>query len=237
MLIVDKLYKSFGEKIAVRGLSLEVRDGEVFGFLGPNGAGKTTTIKMVVGLMKPESGVISIDGLTPDGGGTEYRARFGYIPDGPYLPEKLRSEEVLHFSGACYGIKGRELEERSIAALKEFGLEDQRFELVESLSHGMRQRLLFATQLLHRPSLLVVDEPMVGLDPESALKARGLFRSMADEGRAVFMSTHNLDVAEKVCDRIGIINEGRMIAMGDTKELLRNSKGLEEVFLKLTREV
>ncbi len=234
MLKLENVTKRFGKMVAVKRLSLRVKRGEVFAFLGPNGAGKTTTIKMIVGLMRPEHGRISLAGLSVAGGGAAYRRLFGYIPDGPYLPGKLKVDEFIRFSGATYGLGGGELEEKAVAALAEFGLLEQRGEMVENLSHGMRQRLLFAAQLLHHPSLLVVDEPMVGLDPESALRVRRLFRRMADEGRSVFMSTHNLEVAEKVSDRIAIIDKGKVLAMGSCRQLLKRGKDLEQVFLRLT---
>ena len=237
MIRLNGLKKRYGSFEAVRGIDLHVRKGEVFGFLGPNGAGKTTTIKMVAGLLKPSSGTVTIDGIDTAVDPVAAKRKIGYIPDRPYLYERLTGNEFLAFVGGIFGMEDSEVKERGAELLAFFGLGHFGRELVEGYSHGMKQRLTLAAALLHRPKLLVVDEPMVGLDPAGAKLIKQVFRRMADEGNTVFLSTHTLEVAEAICDRVAIINQGRIATLGTVDELkelhLTGGGNLEDVFLEL----
>jgi ABC-2 type transport system ATP-binding protein len=230
--------KRYGSFTAVDGLDLEVRRGEIFGFLGPNGAGKTTTIRMVAGVLEPTDGRIAIGGDDLASAPLEARARVGYIPDRPFLYEKLTGGEFLRFVAGLWGQAGPEVEARADRMLELFDLTRWKEELIESYSHGMRQKLLITSALLHGPELIVVDEPMVGLDPRAARILKDLFRAFAAEGGAVFLSTHTLEVAEALCDRIAILADGRILALGTMDELRAHARSggahLEEIFLKLT---
>jgi len=232
------LTKQFGKLLAVDRLDLEVRPGELFGFLGPNGAGKTTTIKMLVGMLKPTAGEIHINGTDARADPLAAKAMLGYLPDRPYLYDKLTAMEFMHFVGGLYLMGGDEVEKLSRELLEMFELKDWAGELIENFSHGMKQRLILSSALLHRPRLLIVDEPMVGLDPKGARLVKRIFRQLASSGRTVFMSTHTLEIAEEVCDRIAIINKGRIIALGTMDELRRINQEehdrLESIFLELT---
>jgi ABC-2 type transport system ATP-binding protein len=235
------LVKRFGGFAAVDGIDFDVVTGEVFGFLGPNGAGKTTTMRMIAGLIRPTSGSIAIDGHDLLAEPLAAKAVTSFIPDRPYLYEKLTGFEFLVFVGGLYDIARREAAERAGDLLERFGLAEWADSLVESYSHGMKQRLVFAAALLPEPKLLVVDEPMVGLDPRGARLVKGIFRRLCTDRRlAVFLSTHTMTVAEEVCDRIAIIHRGRIIASGTMDELRldadRPGSPLEEVFLTLTEE-
>lgn len=239
MIAIDSLNKKFGNFHAVRDLDLRIPPGEVFGFLGPNGAGKTTTIRMMVGLIKPTSGRVFIDGQDISRQPEEAKAVLGFIPDRPYLYEKITGREFLEFIADLHGLDSGDKRQKRIGELLIFfDLEDWGRELVESYSHGMRQRLIIAAALLHRPKVLIVDEPMVGLDPKGARLVKRLFFELAKKGMAIFMSTHSMEVAENMCRRIGIINEGRLIAVGTMAELREKAQStderLEPLFLKLT---
>jgi ABC-2 type transport system ATP-binding protein len=227
--------KTFGTKVAVDGLDLRVRAGELFAFLGPNGAGKTTTIKMVCGLLAPTSGVVRIGGLPATR--QEARQLLAYVPDQPFLYEKLTGREFLRFVVEMYGLD-RRLAERRIAELIEtFEMADYVDELCENYSQGMKQRLVFASALVHDPRVLIVDEPLVGLDPRSARIVKDLFVAQARAGVAVLMSTHLLSIAEELADTIGIIDHGRMLAQGTLAQLRERVKShgpLEDLFLILT---
>ena len=238
MIRLENIEKRYGKFQALHPLNLHVRKGEVFGFLGPNGAGKTTTIRMLAGVLVPTAGRVSINGVDLVQEPIESKKHVGYIPDRPYLYDKLTAREFLQFVGGMYGLSIEEIQIRGTELLMENGLLDRADELIEAYSHGMKQRLVLSAALLHKPQLLIVDEPMVGLDPHGAKKIKNQFRNIAQEGRTVFLSTHSLDVAQEVCDRVGILFKGKLIAMGTVEELLKNqsSSDLEEVFLKITQE-
>ena len=238
MIQVEHLSKLYGSFRAVDDVSLEVPRGEIHGFLGPNGAGKTTTIRMIAGLLKPSAGRVAIDGHDLARAPEAAKLALGFIPDRPYLYEKLTAEEFLRFHGGLYGLDGPEIARRSDEMLALFDLRGWRAELIESFSHGMKQRLVMCAAFLHRPRAVLVDEPMVGLDPRGALLIKEVFRDMSRAGVALLMSTHTLEVAEEMCDRISIIQGGRLIASGTVGELRTQAGGgdgaLTPVFLKLT---
>jgi ABC-2 type transport system ATP-binding protein len=227
---IEKRYAAFQ---ALHPLDLDVRAGEVFGFLGLNGAGKTTTLRMLAGVLPPTAGEVRINGLDLQRQPVEARRVMGFIPDRPYLYDKLTAREFLHFIGELYGMGGPALERRIDEVLAEHALEAWGNALVESFSHGMKQRLVLSGALLHRPLVLIVDEPMVGLDPSGARQIKKTFRDFAATGRTVFLSTHTLAVAAEVCDRLAIIHQGRIATMGTIDEVCRG-EALEEVFLRIT---
>lgn len=231
------LFKRYGEKIAVNDVSLEVRGGEVFGFLGPNGAGKTTTIKMIVGLLKPTSGSVRVAGYDVQTQPLQAKAASGYVPDSPNLYLKLSGRELLRFVGDLYEIQRTTVDGRIDELLRLFDLTEAQDDLIDSYSHGMKQKIALAAALIHDPRVLVLDEPTVGLDPKSARLIKDMLRQLADRGSAVFLSTHILEIAERMCDRIGIIDKGRLVAVGTMDELRALGKGersLEDIFLSLT---
>jgi ABC-2 type transport system ATP-binding protein len=238
MIQVESLVKRFGGFTAVDGVSLDVPAGEIHGFLGPNGAGKTTTIRMIAGLLKPTSGRVLVAGHDMAREPERAKASLGFIPDRPYLYEKLTAGEFLRFHAGLYGQDGDGVSRRVGELLELFELQRWEGELVESFSHGMRQRLVMCAAFLHRPPAVLVDEPMVGLDPRGARLIKDIFGRMAAKGVAVLMSTHTLEVAQEMCDRISIILSGRIIAQGSVEELRRLAGGHDEhlthVFLKLT---
>ncbi len=240
MIDLEGISKRFGSFYAVKDLSLHVAPGEVFGFLGPNGAGKTTTMKMLVGLIRPTAGKVAVDGVDVVADPIRARQIIGYIPDRPYLYEKLTAREFLTFTAGIYGMDVAAQAERAGELLELFGLGQWAGELIETYSHGMKQRLTMAAAVLHRPRLLVVDEPMVGLDPRGAVLVKNLFRRMVADGEGtVFLSTHTLEVAEELCDRVAILQHGQIIAQGDL-DAIRAQAGdagdarLESLFLRLT---
>ena len=238
MIRLINVTKTFKALHAVDQLSLEVGEGAIFGFLGPNGAGKTTTIKMMAGILQPTSGQILIDGIDLSRDPTAAKKRIGFIPDRPFLYEKLTAVEFLRFIAGLYGMNRHgTLLSRIEDMLDRFDLFHWKDELIESYSHGMKQRLVMSAALLHEPKVLIVDEPMVGLDPRGARLVKDIFQDRARKGTTVFMSTHSLDVAQEVCGEIGIIQAGRLIAQGSAEHLgeVANMKGsLESIFLKLT---
>jgi ABC-2 type transport system ATP-binding protein len=234
---VRHLAKHFGDKVAVDDVSLDVNGGEIFGFLGPNGAGKTTTIKMIVGLLQPTSGTVLVDGYDIQAQPLPAKAASGYVPDEPNLYAKLTGRELLRFVGDLYGVDRQQAERRLTELLRLFDLTQAGDDPIDSYSHGMRQKTSMAAALVHDPRVLVLDEPTVGLDPKSARLVKDILRQTAERGRAVFLSTHILEIAERMCDRIGIINRGRLIATGTMAELRSLGKGessLEDIFLALT---
>jgi ABC-2 type transport system ATP-binding protein len=232
------LQKRYGSFEAVKGLDLTVNRGEIFGFLGPNGAGKTTTIRMVAGVLQPSGGSVLIDGADMEKEPERAKAHIGYVPDRPYLYEKLTGAEFIRFVASLWEKDPGAAMERASRLLRLFDLEAWRDELVESYSHGMRQKLLITSALCHHPDLIVVDEPMVGLDPRSARILKDLLRAFVDGGGTVFLSTHTLEVAEALCDRLAIIQRGKVIASGTMEELRTRSESgaahLEEIFLEVT---
>jgi ABC-2 type transport system ATP-binding protein len=238
MIQLIDLSKQFGRFAAVDRINLKVDPGEIFGFLGPNGAGKTTTIKMMAGLIKPTSGKVIIDGWDLAEHANQAKEVVGFIPDRPFLYEKLTALEFLRFIAGLYNLSSNGVEAKMQNLLALFGLTDWQDELIESFSHGMKQRLVMASAFIHHPKLVIVDEPMVGLDPKGAKLVKEVFREYCDEGKTIFMSTHTLEIAEEVCDRIAIILEGKIVAVGNMKELKEKSgsegKKLESIFFKLT---
>ena len=238
MIEIANLTKKYGTFTAVDGLNLVVSRGELFGFLGPNGAGKTTTMRMVAGILRPTSGSIHICGIDISRDPIDAKSRLGFIPDRPFIYEKLTGIEFLRFVAGLYGQDGAAIERRAAELLEAFDLTEWRDELVESYSHGMRQKLIISSAFVHRPEVIVVDEPMVGLDPKAAKTLKDLFREYTRRGHTIMMSTHTLEVAQTMCDRIAIIQRGHIRAAGTMDELRANAErgdeGLEEIFLRLT---
>ena len=237
MIAIENLVKKYGAFTAVDGISLRVEPGEIHGFLGPNGAGKTTTIRMIAGLLQPTAGRVMVNGKDMSGDPETAKTSLGFIPDRPYIYEKLTAFEFLRFHGGLYDIGDGDIAGRVHEMLDLFELRQWENELVESFSHGMKQRLVMAAAFLHRPRAVVVDEPMVGLDPRGARLVKDVFRRMSERGVAILMSTHTLEVAEEMSHRISIINHGRLVAQGtvaDVRGLAGGEDHLTSVFLKLT---
>jgi ABC-2 type transport system ATP-binding protein len=236
---LDTLRKAYGPLVAVDDLTLSIEPGCVFGFLGRNGAGKTTTIRMMMGLLEPTSGTVVLGGHDVRTAPEAAKGLTGYLPDHPFLYDKLTGTEFLRFAGGLRGLARAECARRTAELLEQFGLAGQAAELVETFSHGMKQRLALAAALLHRPRILVLDEPMVGLDPQGALEFRRLLVRLAADGVTIFLSTHSLAVAEELCGQIGIIDRGRLIALGTLDELRArrddraDAVSLETVFLDI----
>src|SRR5512142_1682206 len=232
------LTKRYGDKVAVDNVGFNVYGGEVFGFLGPNGAGKTTTIKMIVGLLQPTSGTVKVAGYDLTAQPLQAKAISGYVPDTPNLYAKLTGRELLRFVGDLYNLDRKQVAQRTDELLRVLDLTSAADDTVDSYSHGMQQKASLAAALMHDPKVLVLDEPTVGLDPKSARLIKDILRQMAERGTAVFLSTHILEIAERMCDRIGIINEGRLIAAGTMEQLRTLDKtetgSLEDIFLSLT---
>jgi ABC-2 type transport system ATP-binding protein len=238
VLRLEAVTKRYGTFTAVDGIDLAVPRGQIFGFLGPNGAGKTTTIRMIAGVLLPTSGRVFISGNDLGREPEEAKSRLGYIPDRPHLYEKLSGREFIRFVAGLWGADGKDTEERGQRLLQLFDLSHWQDELVETYSHGMRQKLLITSAIVHQPELIVVDEPMVGLDPKSARTLKDLLRTYVENGGTVFLSSHTLEVVEAVCDAIAIIHEGRILARGTLEDLRRQADAgeahLEEIFLKVT---
>lgn len=239
MIELHDITKTYGIKTAVAGLNLQVARGELFAFLGPNGAGKTTTIKLMCGLLFPTAGRVSIGGFDMQRDGDKARQLISYVPDQPYLYEKLTGREFLQFIADMYGLSPEHGRRRLEEMIDVFSLGEFVDNLTEGYSHGMKQRTVFAAALLHEPKVLIVDEPTVGLDPRSVRLLKDLLRQEARRGATVFLSTHSLDVAQELADRIGIVERGRLISCGPLEALRKQASldgSLEEVFLKLTEE-
>ena len=238
MIAIEQLVKRYGSFTAVDGIGLEVRPGEIHGFLGPNGAGKTTTLRMIAGILQPTAGRVLVNGhdlaVQPEAA----KASLGFIPDRPFIYEKLTAGEFLTFHGGLYGIDCNGIAGRVHEMLDMFELRRWEHELIESFSHGMKQRLVMCAAFLHRPRAVAVDEPMVGLDPRGARLIKDVFRRMSEHGVAILMSTHTLEVAQEMCHRISIIQRGKIIASGTVDEVRLlagdSSDQLTSVFLKLT---
>ena len=233
---VSKSYAK-SQTMAVDSLSLEIKDGEIFGFLGPNGAGKSTTIKMITGILSPTSGTIEVDGINIADNPLQAKSRIGFVPDNHEIYETLKGQEYLNFIGTMYGVNGATLKSRVEEYAQLFSMTDALPKTISSYSHGMKQKLLIIAALIHEPKVWVLDEPMTGLDPQSAFQLKQLMRKYADNGNTVFFSSHVIDVVEKVCDRIAIINHGRLVAV-DTLDNIRahNQESLESMFLTITSE-
>lgn len=240
MIRLQKVRKTYGKFEAVRSLDLEIGRGELFGFLGPNGAGKSTTLRMIAGILAPTSGRLEIGGIDILKDPIGAKSKLGYIPDRPFVYDKLTGAEFLRFTAALYGQDGPDIERRIDELLELFELTRWKDELTESYSHGMRQKLIISSAFVHRPEVIVVDEPTVGLDPKSARLLRTLFRAFVAKGGTILMSTHSLDIVEGFCDRIGIIAQGEMVAIGTLEELRHQAASdgarLEDLFLRLTGE-
>ena len=240
MIELRGLTKLYGTFKAVDAIDLDVPKGQLFGFLGPNGAGKTTTLRMIAGILRPTGGTVKIAGIDISVDPIGAKSKLGFIPDRPFIYEKLTGAEFLRFVAGLYGQDGAKVEHRARELMALFDLEEWGDELVESYSHGMRQKLIISSAFVHRPDVIVVDEPMVGLDPKAAKILKDLFREYTHRGHTIMMSTHTLEVAETLCDRIAIIQAGKIRASGTMDELRANAaagtKGLEEIFLRLTGE-
>ena len=238
MIRIEHLTKKFADLTAVNDVSLHVEAGEIFGFLGPNGAGKTTTVKILTGLMKPTGGRVTVGGYDLAVDPLAAKRLMGLVPDEPFVYPKLTGVEYMRFVGNLYGVPFDVQKKRIPEFLEMFELSAWGTELLESYSHGMRQKVVIASMLLHEPKVVVLDEPMVGLDPKSARLVKDIFQRLAKRGTAIFMCTHILEIAEKLCSRIGIMIGGRIIALGTLDELRRQAAradhNLEDIFLSLT---
>ena len=235
---IQKLSKKFGDTLAVDNLDLNIPAGEFFTFLGPNGAGKTTTLKTVAGLLRPTSGKVLVGGYDMAEKNTEAKRLISFIPDVPYVYEKLTGRELLYFIGELYKLDRNYYRDEAERLLSLFYMQDYGNQLMESYSHGMRQKIVICSALITDPRLIIIDEPMVGLDPKSIRLVKDILRTCADRGTTVLMSTHTLTLAEEISDRVGIIHKGRLISEGTVEEIKRSSeeKGLEDIFLKMTAE-
>jgi len=238
MIRLENLTKHYGSFVAVDDLSLEVPSGVLYGFLGPNGAGKTTTLRIIAGILRPTRGRAFLGGDDVHQNPLSAKARLGFIPDRPFVYDKLTGAEFLRFVAALYGQEGDAVERRVTELLDVFELTRWKDELVEAYSHGMRQKLIISSALIHRPQCIVVDEPMVGLDPKAARLLKDIFRQFVARGGTVLMSTHTLEVAEAMCDRVAIMQHGKIVAEGTVNDLRQQHRAgdasLEELFLKLT---
>ena len=238
MIRLEGITKHYGSFVAVDHISLEVPRGVLYGCLGPNGAGKTTVLRMIAGILKPTDGRVFIGDDDVQTRPISAKMRLGFIPDRPFVYDKLTGAEFLRFVAGLYGQEGDAVERRIAELLEVFELSSWKDELIEAYSHGMRQKLIISSALIHRPECIVVDEPMVGLDPKGARLLKDIFRQFVDRGGTVLMSTHTLEVAEAMCDQIGILQHGKIVAHGTMAEIRRQhaagDASLEELFLKLT---
>lgn len=239
MIVLTGLTKRYGDFTAVDGIDLTIESGGIFGLLGPNGAGKTTTLRMIAGILEPDSGTAFTGGHDIVSEPLEARQILGFVPDRPFVYEKLTGAELLRFTAGLYGLSGDDVERRIDELLELWDLSPWRDQLVEAYSHGMRQKLIISSAFVHQPRVLIIDEPMVGLDPRSSRLLKDLLRSYADGGGTVLVSTHTLELAETLCDRLVVIDHGQVVAGGTMEDLRRAAStedaGLEEVFLRITR--
>lgn len=239
MIEIEHLTKRFGSFCAVKDISIKIPRGQIFAFLGPNGAGKTTTIKMMVGLLRPSEGSIHLAGLPMAHDAVSAKKLIAYIPDTPYLYEHLTAEEFFRFTGDLYGVAKSRIDSELPASFQLFRIYESRNVLIRDFSHGMRQRLIYCASLLHDPSVFFIDEPLIGLDPQSIRMIKDLLQQKAREGMTIFLTTHILALAEDIADRIGIISHGELIIIGTAQELITKTGvngGLEEAFLALTEK-
>lgn len=237
MIDIRDLTKRFGSKIAVNKISLDVKNGEIFGFLGPNGAGKTTTIKMIVGLMSPDEGDIEVAGVNAVRDSLESKRKFSYVPDNPDIYDNMTGLQYLNFLSDIYNLSKEERQERIKKYSDEFEMTNNLADYITGYSHGMKQKICLIGALIHEPEVFILDEPMVGLDPKSAFRLKEIMRQRCDNGKSVFFSTHVMEVAEKICDRLAIINNGVIIAVGTLDEIKQQAEdegSLEQIFLELT---
>lgn len=237
MIKVENVTKRFGDKIAVNNATFEVKNGEIFGFLGPNGAGKTTTIKMIVGLLKPDQGHISVSGIDVVTDSLESKKKFAYVPDNPDIYENMTAYQYINFMANVYDVSEEDRKKRSEELAALFEIQDDLNDYLKGFSHGMKQKVALIAALVSDPDVLILDEPMVGLDAKSSYNLKNLMRQRCEMGKSVFLSTHVMDVAEKICDRIGIIKNGNVIACGTLDEIKGDNdkdESLEELFLELT---
>lgn len=237
MLEIKNLTKKFGDKVAVDNIDLSVKSGEIYGFLGPNGAGKTTTIKMIVGMLMPDGGSISVDGIDAIHDDVEAKRQIAYVPDSPEIYDIMTGRQYLNFIADVFELSDEERNKQIDRYAEVFEMKDNLDVMIAGYSHGMKQKIVIMGALIHSPKLLILDEPMVGLDAKSSFRLKEIMRALADEGRTVFFSTHVMEVAENLCDRIGIINRGKIIAVGTLDEIKAAAKdtgSLEKIFLELT---
>ncbi len=237
MIEIRDLTKRFGSKIAVNKISLDVKNGEIFGFLGPNGAGKTTTIKMIVGLMSPDEGDIEVAGVNAVRYSLESKRKFSYVPDNPDIYDNMTGLQYLNFLSDIYNLSKEERQERIKKYSDEFEMTNNLADYITGYSHGMKQKICLIGALIHEPEVFILDEPMVGLDPKSAFRLKEIMRDRCNKGKSVFFSTHVMEVAEKICDRLAIIKDGKIIAVGtldEIKEQAKDEGSLEQIFLELT---
>lgn len=237
MIKVEGVTKKFGEKTAVNNASFEVKAGEIFGFLGPNGAGKTTTIKMIVGLLRPDTGKITVSGIDVVDESIESKKKFAYVPDNPDIYENMTAYQYINFMANVYNVTEEDRKKRTEELATLFEIQDDLNDYLKGFSHGMKQKVALIAALISDPDVLILDEPMVGLDAKSAFNLKNLMKKRCESGKSVFLSTHVMEVAEKICDRIAIIKKGDIIANGSLDELRGEAgkdESLEELFLELT---
>ena len=239
MISIKNISKSYDKKNKIiENLNLDIKDGEIFGFLGPNGAGKTTTIKMITGILDIDEGDILIDDKSIIKNPVEAKMNFGYVPDSPDMFLKLKGIQYLNFMADMYGIGLEERKNKIEELTKLFEINDVLQDKIQSYSHGMRQKIIIIGSLLHEPKNWIIDEPMTGLDPKSTYELKQIMRQITSKNHAVFFSTHILDVAERLCDKIGIINNGKLLFVGSVEEMrdkLKENKSLEELFMEITK--
>lgn len=239
MISIVNVSKSFGNNKAVNSLSLDIKNGEIFGLLGPNGAGKSTTLKMITGILKPDNGDVLIEDNSIVTNSIEAKMNFGFVPDSPNMFLGMTGENYLSFIASCYRIEKSKAMERAIELSKKFEIFDNLHEVIANYSHGMRQKIFICGSLLHNPNNWILDEPLTGLDPEAAFQVKNTMQEMANESKSILFSTHVLDVAERVCDRIGIIDKGQLLFVGTLEELREKqheeNTNLESLFLELTK--
>lgn len=236
MITLDRISKSFGGMRAVRDLSVTINNGEIFGLVGPNGAGKTTTIRMMTGLLRPDEGKIIIGAYDIVTESIKAKSILGYVPDKSFLYEKLTAREFLTFISSIYNIEKSEALTRMEKLLGLFGIKDVEDELIESFSQGMRQRLLFTAALIHNPAVLLIDEPFMGLDPFGVRMLKGVIKDLGAKGVTIFLATHSLHIAEELCNRVGFINKGSLVAIKNSEEIKEIEGGLEGLFLRMGKE-